>query len=152
LKKLNEQFSISCKQKNISFNLNTELSDERSDIQSDSTKLIQILSNLINNSIKFTNDGKIDFGYILKDQFIEFFVIDTGIGIPHHHLARIFDRFYQVDSAISRQYGGTGLGLSICKGYVELLGGTIRVDSNSGSGTTFFFSIPFRSHSDQKKL
>jgi PAS domain S-box-containing protein len=143
LRSLNEQFSIMGKQKNVSINLTTTLSDEDSIILSDSTKLIQILSNLINNAVKFTKDGNIDFGYILKNKFLEFHVKDSGIGIPPEYHARIFDRFYQVDSAVSRQYSGTGLGLSICKGYVELLGGTINVESESGKGTTFVFTIPY---------
>jgi PAS domain S-box-containing protein len=142
LRSLNEQFSIMGKQKNVSINLKTTLSDEDSIILSDNTKLVQILSNLINNAIKFTKDGNIDFGYVLKGRFLEFYVKDSGIGIPAEYHARIFDRFYQVDSAVSRQYSGTGLGLSICKGYVELLGGTIHVESESGKGTMFVFTIP----------
>jgi signal transduction histidine kinase len=143
LRSLNEQFSIMGKQKNVSIKLKTTLSDEDSIILSDNTKFVQILSNLINNAIKFTKDGNIDFGYVLKDKFLEFHVKDNGIGIPAEYHARIFDRFYQVDSAVSRQYSGTGLGLSICKGYVELLGGTINVVSKSGKGTMFVFTIPY---------
>ena len=143
LKSLNEQFRINRKQNNVSMSLSTILPDEDSNIITDNTKLVQILSNLINNSIKFTRDGQIDFGYVLKDKLLEFFVKDTGIGIPSEYHSRIFDRFYQVDSAVSRQYSGTGLGLSICKGYVELLGGTIKVESESGKGTEFIFTIPF---------
>jgi PAS domain S-box-containing protein len=143
LKSLNEQFRINRKQNNVSMSLSTILPDEDSNIITDNTKLVQILSNLINNSIKFTRDGQIDFGYVLKDKLLEFFVKDTGIGIPSEYHSRIFDRFYQVDSAVSRQYSGTGLGLSICKGYVELLGGTIKVESESGKGTQFIFTIPF---------
>jgi signal transduction histidine kinase len=143
LKSLNEQFRINRKQNNVSMSLSTILPDEDSNIITDNTKLVQILSNLINNSIKFTRDGQIDFGYVLKDKLLEFFVKDTGIGIPSEYHSRIFDRFYQVDSAVSRQYSGTGLGFSICKGYVELLGGTIKVESESGKGTEFIFTIPF---------
>jgi PAS domain S-box/PAS domain S-box len=143
LKSLNEQFRINRKQNNVSMSLSTILPDEDSNIITDNTKLVQILSNLINNAIKFTRDGQIDFGYVLKDKLLEFFVKDTGIGIPSEYHSRIFDRFYQVDSAVSRQYSGTGLGLSICKGYVELLGGTIKVESESGKGTEFIFTIPF---------
>ena len=112
-------------------------------ILTDSTKLVQILSNLINNAIKFTKKGRIDFGYVLKDNFLEFYVKDTGIGIPPKYHSLIFERFYQVDRAVSRQYSGTGLGLSICKGYVELIGGTIRVESEPGKGTRFVFTIPY---------
>jgi signal transduction histidine kinase len=143
LKSLNEQFSINGKQSNVSINHKTSLSDVDSVILTDSTKLIQILSNLINNAIKFTKKGRIDFGYVLKDNFLEFYVKDTGIGIPQEYHSLIFERFYQVDRAVSRQYNGTGLGLSICKGYVELIGGTIRVESEPGKGTRFVFTIPY---------
>lgn len=143
LRSLNEQLGIIGKQNNVCINLKTTLSDEDSTIRTDSTKLVQILSNLINNAIKFTRDGQVDFGYILKDNFLEFTVRDTGIGISPEYHSRIFDRFYQVDNAVSRQYSGTGLGLSICKGYVELLGGTISVESEPGRGTLFIFTIPY---------
>ena len=143
LKSLNEQFSINGKQNNVVINLETTLPDKDSIIVTDNTKLVQILSNLINNAIKFTSNGQVKFGYVLKDRFLEFFVKDTGIGIPPEYHDRIFERFYQVDSTISRQYNGTGLGLSICKGYVELLGGTINVKSETGKGTLFLFTIPY---------
>jgi PAS domain S-box-containing protein len=143
LRSLNDQFSIYGKQNFVSIHLKTTLSDVDSTIVTDNTKFIQILSNLINNAIKFTNHGQIDFGYVLKDKFLEFFVKDTGIGIPYEHHSRIFDRFYKVDSSASKQYGGTGLGLSICKGYVQLLGGEIKVESESGMGTLFVFTIPY---------
>jgi PAS domain S-box-containing protein len=143
LNSLKEQFSMNCKQKNISLELTVSLKDEESVIKTDNTKLVQILSNLINNAIRFTKEGRISFGYNIHENFIEFFVEDTGIGITPDHQERIFDRFYQVDSAVSRQYGGTGLGLSICKGYVELLGGVIDVKSEVGEGTKFVFSIPY---------
>ena len=143
LKKLNEQFSIIGKQNNIKIILSMSLPDDASVINTDSTKLIQILSNLISNSVKFTKNGQIDFGYVLKDEFLEFFVIDTGIGIASEYHSRIFDRFFQIDNTVSRQYSGTGLGLSICKGYVDILGGVIKVESESGKGTKFLFTIPF---------
>ena len=143
LRSLNDQFSIYGKQNFVSIHLKTTLSDNDSKIVTDNTKLVQILSNLINNAIKFTKNGQIDFGYTLKDKYIEFFVSDTGIGIPPEYHSRIFDRFFQVDSAVSRQYSGTGLGLSICKGYVELLGGEIKVESELGKGALFLFTIPY---------
>ena len=143
LRSLDEQFSYSEKQYKISINLTTGLPDDRAHIMTDNTKLIQILSNLINNSIKFTKDGNIDFGYTLKENWLEFFVKDTGIGIPQESVDKIFDRFYQVDRTVSRQFGGTGLGLSICKAYVQLLGGNISVTSSPGKETTFIFTIPY---------
>lgn len=144
LRSLNEQFIIIGKGNNVSITLKTTLTDLDSIIIVDQTKLIQILSNLINNAIKFTKSGHVDFGYVLKANFLEFHIKDTGIGIPKEYHSRIFDRFFQVDSAVSRQYSGTGLGLSICKGYVELMGGTIAVESESGKGTLFVFTIPYK--------
>lgn len=144
LRSLNEQFIIIGKGNNVSITLKTTLTDLDSMIIADQTKLIQILSNLINNAIKFTKNGRVDFGYVLKAKFLEFYVKDTGIGIPKEYHSRIFDRFFQVDSAVSRQYSGTGLGLSICKGYVELMGGTISVESETGKGTLFVFTIPYK--------
>ena len=140
---LDEQFGYKEKPDIISINLDTGLPDEQAMILTDSTKLIQILSNLINNAFKFTREGRIDFGYALKDGSLEFFVKDTGIGIPPEHHEKIFERFFQVDNLVSRKFGGTGLGLSICKAYVELLGGKIWLTSNPGKGTDFRFTIPY---------
>jgi len=147
---LDEQFSYKEKSDLISINLETGLTDDKSFIVTDGIKLIQILSNLINNATKFTREGRIDFGYKLKDGNLEFFVKDTGIGIPQEHHEKIFERFFQVDNLISRKFGGTGLGLSICKAYVELLGGRIWVISNPGEGTDFRFTIPYDSPQKQK--
>lgn len=142
LKSLDEQFSYQEKEGILSINLVSALPDDEAVIVTDSTKLIQILSNLISNSIKFTSKGRIDFGYVRKEGIFEFFVRDTGIGIPPEHHDKIFDRFYQVDKASSVKSSGTGLGLSICKAYVELLGGKIWLKSEPGKGTEFRFSIP----------
>jgi PAS domain S-box-containing protein len=143
LRILDEQFSYKEKPDIISINLDTGLPDEQAVIMADSTKLIQILSNLINNASKFTRKGRIDFGYAMKDGNLEFFVKDTGIGIPPEHHEKIFERFFQVDNLVSRKFGGTGLGLSICKAYVELLGGKIWLTSNPDEGTDFRFTIPY---------
>jgi two-component system, sensor histidine kinase and response regulator len=151
LRSLKEQFRYIDKMNDIKLNLNVALPDEQAKIFTDSTKLIQILSNLINNAIKFTRNGLIDFGYVIKGQFLEFYVSDTGIGISPEYQSRIFDRFYQIDSAGSGHYGGTGLGLSICKAYAELLGGNIWVTSTQGTGAKFFFTVPFNSASEVKK-
>jgi PAS domain S-box-containing protein len=144
LRSLYKQFNINEKQQKVPVKLFAGLPDEEAIILTDGTKLIQIVTNLINNSVKFTRQGQIDFGYVLKDNYLEFFVKDTGIGISSDNIGKIFDRFYQVDGAVSRQYSGTGLGLSICKAYVELLEGTITVESEPGTGTTFSFTIPYR--------
>lgn len=141
LRSLNEQFTYKERENNVTIKLTIGLPDEKSTIRTDGTKVIQILSNLINNSFKFTRNGQIDFGYVLKNGFLEFTVRDTGIGISADHIDKIFNRFYQVSVAGSRQYGGTGLGLSICRAYSEMLGGTINVESEPGKGTVFTFTI-----------
>ncbi len=144
LRSLDEQFSYKKHPEAVPINLKAGLADEEANVMTDSTKLIQVLSNLINNATKFTKEGSIDFGYKLTDGFLEFFVKDTGIGIPSEHHEKIFERFYQVDNPVSRKFSGTGLGLSICKAYVELLGGKIWVNSRPGEGTVFSFTLPFK--------
>ena len=117
--------------------------DDMVDVLTDNTKLIQILNNLLANAVKFTSEGEIEFGYNLKDDELEFFVKDSGIGIHRSKYEVIFDRFTQAEENIPFDYGGTGLGLSICKGFVELMGGSIWVESEFGKGSTFYFTIPF---------
>jgi PAS domain S-box-containing protein len=151
MRSLNEQFSYNEKHELISIRLTTGLPDERSVILTDGTKLIQILSNLISNATKFTKEGEIDFGYELKDGSLEFWVRDTGIGIPNELHEKIFERFFQVDNLISRKFSGTGLGLSICKAYVGLLGGRIWVISRPGEGTMFRFTIPYCVPAEKEK-
>ncbi len=143
LRSLCEQFSYQGDGEQVKLGLKPGLPDDSAIIMTDSTKLIQILSNLISNARKFTKQGSIDFGYVRKNNFLEFFVKDTGIGISPEHHERIFDRFYQVDNAVSRKFAGTGLGLSICRAYVELLGGRIWLNSRQGEGTVFHFTIPY---------
>ncbi|MBN1415078.1 MAG: PAS domain S-box protein [Bacteroidales bacterium] len=118
--------------------------NENSYIHSDSTRIRQILTNLIGNSIKFTQFGFIEFGYQLKKpNELLFYVKDTGIGIPKEKLNLIFERFMQADSSSTRKYGGSGLGLAISKGLVELLGGKMWAESTVNIGSTFYFAIPY---------
>jgi PAS domain S-box-containing protein len=128
--------------KNLSLFVTKSLTDEQSVIQTDRTKLIQVLSNLLSNALKFTKSGFIEFGYIQSGNELKFHVRDTGIGIRKESMALIFGRFVQADLSIQKNYGGTGLGLSISKGFIELMGGTIWVDSVFGEGTTFYFTLP----------
>jgi PAS domain S-box-containing protein len=116
-----------------------------SEIITDSERLQQILNNLLANAIKFTSKGKIVFGYNLTpNSRIQFFVSDTGIGIPKEKHELIFQRFRQLDYGYTRAYGGTGLGLAISKGLIEMLGGEIWVESEVDKGSTFFFTIPYK--------
>jgi PAS domain S-box-containing protein len=118
--------------------------DEKSYIRTDPIKLRQILTNLVGNAIKFTHKGYIEFGYELEENnFLKFYVRDTGIGISPDKLQIIFERFIQADNSPSRKYGGSGLGLAISKGLVELLGGKMWAESVPNEGSTFSFTIPF---------
>jgi len=128
---------------NISLFSKPGLTDTQSVIYTDKTKITQIISNLLSNAIKFTHKGSIEFGYKLKDDFLEFYVKDTGNGIEPSQIEKIFDRFMQADLSITKRYGGTGLGLAISKGFVELLGGKIWVKSELNQGSVFYFTIPY---------
>jgi len=111
-------------------------------ICSDEYKIKQILVNLVGNGIKFSNKGTIEIGFRIKGHFIEFKVKDMGIGIAKEFHDRIFERFSQVESDYTREYGGNGLGLAISKSFVHLLGGEIWIESIIGKGTIFYFTIP----------
>jgi CheY-like chemotaxis protein len=99
--------------------------------------------NLLNNAMKFTHQGTVETGYTTDQEFIKFYVKDTGIGIPADKIKIVFERFRQADESMSRKYGGTGLGLSIAQSLSELLGGKITAESVEGKGSVFYFSIPF---------
>jgi PAS domain S-box-containing protein len=116
-------------------------------ILGDPGKLRQILVNLLGNAIKFTDGGEVIVQVNLKEDnldhcVVQFSVRDTGIGIPQDKIDKLFSAFSQVDSSTTRKYGGTGLGLSICKKLVEMMGGGIGVESESGKGSNFWFNLP----------
>ncbi len=116
-------------------------------ILTDTFRLKQILSNLIDNAIKFTQEGFVEFGYKIirehNEQRIQFYVKDSGIGISPEFTGMIFTRFRQIQESHTRDFGGTGLGLSISKKLVELLGGKLEVNSTPHQGSNFYFSIPY---------
>jgi len=111
-------------------------------VMADENRVAQILYNLVGNAVKFTVDGSVKVSVKKIDGSLEFCVSDTGIGIPENKLDDIFKSFEQVDSSLTRRRGGTGLGLPITKHLVELQGGTIRVESDEGSGSRFYFTLP----------
>ena len=129
--------------KPVSLHAEKGLADGQDCVLSDANRLKQILSNLVGNAIKFTQEGYVKFGYYLKNNNIVFYVEDTGIGIKESDHVKVFDRFWQAEMELTNHSGGTGLGLSICKKLVELLGGNIWVESVQKEGTTFFFSHPY---------
>ncbi len=112
------------------------------DIEANASQMTQVIVNLVENALKYTNEGGVDFRLEDQGEFVRFDVTDTGIGIPEDHLPRLFERFYRVDKARSRASGGTGLGLSIVKHIVEAHGGSIHVDSAQNRGTTFSVVLP----------
>jgi PAS domain S-box-containing protein len=133
--------------KKITFNYKNGLQDEGAFIKIDREKVYAILTNLVKNAIKFTEKGKIVFGYSLKSTqnspLLEFYVKDSGIGIPKERQNAIFERFIQADITDKMARQGTGLGLAISKAYVEMLGGRIWVESEEGIGSTFYFTLPY---------
>ncbi len=142
-KHIHELFAQKAKYKNISFHCDTPLADSDAIILCDEPKFMQILTNLLDNAFKFITQGHVNYGYKLKNNFLEFFVEDTGIGIDPGMHQEIFNRFRQVEISETRQYGGSGLGLSISKAYVELNGGSIWLNSEIGKGTVFYFTVPY---------
>ena len=121
------------------------------DVDTDRSKFESILTNLIKNAIKFTDEGEIQVGFKFYDETIEIQVKDSGCGIDKDKLDVIFERFMQADITMTRGHEGSGLGLSICKAYVEKMGGRMWVESEYGIGSTFYFTIPCSSSMENMK-
>ncbi|MPM26434.1 Sensor histidine kinase RcsC [bioreactor metagenome] len=136
-------FEKAAADKGVSIILEKYLTGEEAIIETDKFKLDAILTNLINNSLKFTEDGFVRFGNYREENRLVFYVEDTGIGIPPEKIEAVFNRFVQVDSQYTRPYEGSGLGLSIVKGYIDTFGGEIYVESEPGRGSRFTFKIPY---------
>jgi len=137
-------FVIKAKEQQIPLYLKKGLSDRQSTIYTDEIKLQKILSNLLENALKFTNSGFVELGYELKNNYLEIYVKDTGIGIEKSKHNEIFNRFSQADKGLSRKFGGLGLGLSIAKENTELLDGEIIIESEEGKGANFIVKIPYK--------
>lgn len=144
-------FKPEAQQKGIQISCKNSMRLNETFIKTDKDKLVAILTNLIKNALKFTNDGSIEFGFGWTDSTsgsvsepveLEFFVKDTGIGIRPEQLGIVFERFRQASESVSRKYEGAGLGLSISKAFVEMLGGTIRIESEIGKGSVIYFTLP----------
>ena len=141
-------FKAEVERKGLHLSLNNTLPHSSVHIKTDTEKLYAILTNLVKNAIKYTRDGSIEFGYHLKENFLEFYVKDTGIGIPKERQKAVFERFIQADIANKMAQDGAGLGLAISKAYVNMLGGEIWGNSKSEeisgkSGSVFYFTIPY---------
>jgi PAS domain S-box-containing protein len=141
-------FSLKSEGKDVPIYLEKPLHDKEAYIISDKTKLNKILSNLIENAIKFTPSGSIEIGYRIENAILKIYVRDTGIGISAENQQKIFERFSQENKEIAGTYGGLGLGLSICKENAALLGGEITLESQKGNGSTFIVTIPYKPAGD----
>ncbi len=136
---------LSDKKKEIDLRFSTS-KDINSNLIGDPYRLKQVLNNLISNAIKFTSIGFIECGVsLINNKTLEFYVRDSGVGIEEHNVSKLFIPFSQVDSSTTRNYGGTGLGLTITKQLIELMGGNIRVKSQKGEGSSFYFTLPYTS-------
>jgi len=136
-------FKPEAEQKGIRLIYNNALPFEEAVIFTDREKLYAILTNLVKNALKFTWNGSIEVGYTKVKNCIEFYVKDTGTGIPQEQLDIIFERFRQGSESLTSTYEGAGLGLSISKAYVEMMGGNIWVKSKLGKGSEFYFTLPY---------
>jgi PAS domain S-box-containing protein len=142
LKNLFVFFEAEAKSKNLEFKMSTSCYRYEIVVNSDRNKFNSVVSNLIKNAIKYTEKGSIEIGCQSKNNTIEFYIKDTGIGIPEKLLKDIFNRFVQVEQGYTRNYEGAGLGLSIAKAYAKMLGGDVWVKSEEGKGSVFYFSLP----------
>lgn len=142
---LYDPFKSDSEIKGLTFTVTNQVPVNMTNICTDHFKLMMILNNLVSNAIKFTREGSVELVIRIKETTeLEFSVKDTGIGIPENKQQTIFKPFVQADGSNTRQFEGSGLGITIAKAYVELLGGTIGVESSIGKGSVFYFTIPYR--------
>lgn len=145
-------FKPEAESKNLDFSVKKGMSSDEVIIHTDRSKVSSILSNLVKNAIKYCDKGSVKVGYEIKDNHLEFYVKDTGIGIPIERQKAIFKRFIQADIQDRDARQGAGLGLSIAKAYVKLLGGKIWVESQPEKGATFYFTLPLVANQEEKKV
>jgi len=147
-------FKPEVEQKGLQFLCKNTLPASKAILKTDREKIYVILSNLVKNAIKYTNAGAIEFGVSTgsTNKTIEFYVKDTGAGIPEDRQEAIFERFIQADISDKKALQGAGLGLSIAKAYIEMLGGTIRVESEVGKGSAFYFTIPCNASQQEENV
>ena len=136
-------FKPKADKKGIQLLYNNQLEGNAAIIKSDKIKISSILVNLINNAIKFTNKGTVEFGNYLENGNLVLYVKDTGVGIPANRLEAVFERFVQADTRSIREHDGLGLGLAITKAYVDALGGKITVTSEKGKYSVFTVTLPY---------
>jgi signal transduction histidine kinase len=142
LEEIIEENSLKAVEKGIDLRINFDDQGTSITMESDQNRLKQILTNFVNNSIKFTEHGYVEIGFTETNYSVLIHVKDTGIGIPVEYLEQIFERFRQVESSLTRKYGGNGLGLTISKQLADLLGYKLWLESEPGKGSTFYLAAP----------
>lgn len=145
-------FIAEAKNKGLSMVFRDNILPEMAVIETDVAKLDSIMTNLIKNAIKYTDRGSVEVCGVVKNQWFEFYVRDTGIGIPQHRQKAVFNRFEQADISDTRAYQGSGLGLTIARAYAEMLGGTMDLESEAGIGSVFSVKIPVRNRTNKQKM
>ncbi|MDD2637020.1 MAG: ATP-binding protein, partial [Bacteroidales bacterium] len=141
LKYTYDSYKLKAKQLNLDFEYFIPEAVEKVCLTTDKEKVNAILSNLVNNALKFTKVGFVKFGFYLDQESATFFVKDTGVGIDNDKQEAVFERFVQEDVSLNRVHEGSGLGLAISKAYIELLGGSIWFESLKDQGSSFYFKI-----------
>jgi PAS domain S-box-containing protein len=139
-----KEYGLKAQNKGIELKIDNALPEQNIEIESDAAKIKQVLINFVGNAIKFTEKGTVTIGMRVNGESVLFYVKDTGIGIPKEFHGHIFERFRQIEGSATRKYGGNGLGLAISKSLIELLGGSIGMESEEGKGATFYISLPER--------
>jgi PAS domain S-box-containing protein len=142
LSQLYHFFKPEAKEKGLDLMYEPTLEDNKALVSTDEEKLFAIMSNYLKNAIKYTQTGSIHLGYKVKDSSLEFFVKDSGIGIPKEKHDAVFERFVQADLSITKPYEGSGLGLAISKAFAEMIGGKVRLESEPGKGSIFYLRLP----------
>jgi len=143
-KSLHQFFSAEATAQGVLLTIDAMPETGKRSVITDKTKIESVLTNLIKNALKFTSQGSIRMGCRQKGDWLQFFVSDTGTGIPKDKVDKVFERFVQAETGNTRNYEGSGLGLSISQSYISLLGGRIWVESTLGKGSDFYFEIPYQ--------
>ena len=149
LEKVYRRIEEKASKKLIKLRYHSMLGEEERFVHTDESKLLETLAVFVDNAIKFTDKGHVEFGCRQVSGHIRFYIADTGCGIDEKHQEVIFDRFRQAECSGANIHSGMGLGLPIAKAYVDLLGGEVWFDSSPGAGSTFYFTIPFKTAVDQ---
>jgi PAS domain S-box-containing protein len=148
LRNIFDNYKTICSDRKLELLLEIPEQTENLPVNSDPEIFEKIISHLLNNAIKFTEKGSITYGYVTHKEELEIFVKDTGIGIGKESLEIVFNHFVKEDRGLSKLTEGSGLGLSIAKGMIEIIGGNIRVESNIGEGSCFYFTIPLMKNTE----